>query len=226
MVKASVRAKGKHQGALKEMAKGGSNPDHIKCLSRLLQGCWRGCGQTDSSATAGPQQISVRALERLKVLGHVPRSSREEQESPLKRTVPPGLSHRGCPIGAVPPGLSHHHHRQLSCQMWGLTNSRPDALQRIPRSQPGISPRQCWQGGTQRVHPEFPPRALKEQWPMCPSEAPPAARGPSRPPNTLLLVRFGRGSGGAAGISCHRPPSLPGGGHAAPAPRPWDPQGT
>lgn len=44
---------------------------------------------------------------------------------------------------------------------------------------------------------------------MCPSEAPPAARGRGRPPNTLSLVRLGRGSGGAAGISCHRLPSPP-----------------
>lgn len=64
---------------------------------------------------------------------------------------------------------------------------------------------------------------------MCPSEAPPAARGRSHPPNTLPLVRFGRGSGGAAGISCHRPPSLPSrpprGGHAAPALVPGTPKG-
>lgn len=66
------------------------------------------------------------------------------------------------------------------------------------------------EGGTPWDHPNFRPAALKEQWPVCPSEAPPAARGHGRPPNTLPLVRFGRGSGGAAGISCHRLPSPPG----------------
>lgn len=39
--------------------------------------------------TAEPREIPVRALERLKVPGDEPGSSREEQESPLERVVPP-----------------------------------------------------------------------------------------------------------------------------------------
>lgn len=90
-------------------------------------------------------------------------------------------SHHGCPTTAVPPRLSHQHHHHHS-------NRREAEQTPVSRRQPGSALR----GRHTRAPSQFPPQALKEQWPKCPSEAPPATRGPSRPANTLALVRPGR----------------------------------
>lgn len=161
--------------------------------------------QADSRATAGPQQIPVRALERLKVSRH---------ESPLK--------------GVVPLGLSHHQYQRPLHKTQCFMNSHPDPLQHIPGpTQHGISPGNAGsvaRNGSIQIsapHPRGTMACVSLGGPSCHTRPqPPSEHSPS--------CSLWPGSGGAAGISCHRLPSPPGrphGGRAAPSLIPGIPQG-
>lgn len=162
--KGAVQATGKHQGTLEGMSKCRSNPACIKCLSRLLRGWW-GAGET------GRQQSYCRATTNTSTSPGKAGSPWACAMLQLQGAGEP--SQGGCPTTKTQRLIFNSHPDYGSHSAWDQSRQLPGA-----RHATGPS--------------KFPPHILEEQWPVCPSEAPPATRGRSRPPNTLPLVRFGR----------------------------------
>jgi len=158
----------------------------LQVTGRLLQGAGAD-GRTDSRATANIFWLWK---------GYKPLGTRHAP------AVPPSSR-------LSPPGLSHCRHERLSHQNAGFGEFPARSALAAPGlslgSAAGSAGRAARNGSIQISAPRS--QGTTARVSLGGSSC---ARGRGRPPNTLPLVRLGRGSGGAAGISCRRPrPATP-----------------